>query len=80
LDLHCRSYGDQRNSFHLRAVQAAQKTSSKLKIKIKENCSMLDKSIPTREALVHAIPISEVKDMKSDVLWARKAFHSEKKL
>jgi hypothetical protein len=41
---------------------------------------MLDKSIPTREALVHAIPISEVKDMKSDVLWARKAFHSEKKL
>jgi hypothetical protein len=29
---------------------------------------MLDRSIPTREALVHSIPISEVKDMKSYVL------------
>jgi hypothetical protein len=29
---------------------------------------MLDRSIPTRKALVHSIPISEVKDMKSDVL------------
>jgi hypothetical protein len=29
---------------------------------------MLDRFIPTREALVHSIPISEVKDMKSDVL------------
>jgi hypothetical protein len=29
---------------------------------------MLDRSIDTREALVHSIPISEVKDMKSDVL------------
>jgi hypothetical protein len=28
---------------------------------------MLDRSIPTREALVHSIPFSEVKDMKSDV-------------
>jgi hypothetical protein len=28
---------------------------------------MLDRSIPTRKALVHSIPISEVKDMKSDV-------------
>jgi hypothetical protein len=27
---------------------------------------MLDRSIPTREALVHSIPNSEVKDMKSD--------------
>jgi hypothetical protein len=36
--------------------------------KIKENCAMLDRSIPTREALVHSIPISEVKDMESDVL------------
>ena len=34
---------------------------------------MLDRSIPTREALVHSIPISEVKDMTSDVLWALKA-------
>jgi hypothetical protein len=25
LDLYCRSYGDQRNSFHLRAGQATQK-------------------------------------------------------
>jgi hypothetical protein len=41
---------------------------------------MFDKSIPTREALVHSIPICEVKDMKSDVLWALKAFHFEKKL
>jgi hypothetical protein len=39
---------------------------------------MLDRSIPTREALVHSIPISEVKDMKSDVLRALKGFLSEK--
>jgi hypothetical protein len=31
---------------------------------------MLDRSIPTREALVHSFPISEVKDMKIDVLQA----------
>jgi hypothetical protein len=41
---------------------------------------MLDRSIHTREALVHSIPISEVKDMTSDVLWALKGFLSEKKL
>jgi hypothetical protein len=47
---------------------------------------MLDRSIPTREALVHSIPISEEKDMKSDLLWALKTSfmsteaHSEKKL
>jgi hypothetical protein len=29
---------------------------------------MLDMSIPTRKALFHSIPISAVKDMKSDVL------------
>jgi hypothetical protein len=34
---------------------------------------MLDRSIPTRKAFVHSIPISEVKDMKSDVLRALKA-------
>jgi hypothetical protein len=39
---------------------------------------MLDRSIPTRKALVHSIPISEVKDMKSDVLWALKASLFEK--
>jgi hypothetical protein len=39
---------------------------------------MIDRSIPTREALVHSIPISEVKDMKNDVLWALKASHSGK--
>jgi hypothetical protein len=39
---------------------------------------MLDRSIPTREALVHSILISEVKDMKSDVLRALKAFLSKK--
>jgi hypothetical protein len=36
---------------------------------------MLDRSIHTREALVHSIMISEVRDMKSDVLWAVKASH-----
>jgi hypothetical protein len=41
---------------------------------------MLDRSIHTREALVHSIPISDVKDMKSDVLRALKGFLSEKKL
>jgi hypothetical protein len=41
---------------------------------------MIDRSIPTREASVHSILISEVKDMKSDVLWALKASHSRKKL
>jgi hypothetical protein len=42
------------------------------------NCAMLDRSIPVREALVHSIPISEVKDMKNDVLRASKAFFSTK--
>jgi hypothetical protein len=41
---------------------------------------MLDRSIPTSEALVHSIPISEVKDMKCDVLWALKGSLSGKKL
>jgi hypothetical protein len=41
---------------------------------------MLDRSIPTRDALVHSIPISEVKDMKSDFLRALKASLPEKKL
>jgi hypothetical protein len=41
---------------------------------------MVDRSICTRKALVHSIPISEVKDMKSDVLWALKGFFSGKKL
>jgi hypothetical protein len=39
---------------------------------------MLDRSIPTREAMVHSIPISEVKVMTSDVLWALKASLSKK--
>jgi hypothetical protein len=39
---------------------------------------MLDRSICTKEALVHSIPISEVKDMKSDVLRALKASLSKK--
>jgi hypothetical protein len=39
---------------------------------------MFDRSIPTRKALVDSIPISEVKDMKSDVLWALKGFLSKK--
>jgi hypothetical protein len=33
---------------------------------------MFDKSIPTKGALVHSIPNSEVKDMKSDFLRALK--------
>jgi hypothetical protein len=78
LDLYCRSYGDQKNSFHLRVVWAIQKTSSNNFLKIKENCAMLVRSILTREALVHSIPISEVIDMKSDVLQALKGFLSEK--
>jgi hypothetical protein len=41
---------------------------------------MLDRSIPTKKALVHSIPISEVKDTKNDVLWALKASLSKKKL
>jgi hypothetical protein len=40
---------------------------------------MLDRSIPTREALVYSFRISEVKDMKSDVLQALKASFSGKK-
>jgi hypothetical protein len=39
---------------------------------------MLPRSIPTRKALVHSIPISEVKDMKSDVLQAQMASFFEK--
>jgi hypothetical protein len=40
---------------------------------------MLDRSICTRKALVHSIPISEVKDMKSNVLRALKGSLSEEK-
>jgi hypothetical protein len=40
---------------------------------------MLDRSIPTREALVHSILIHEVKDMTSDVLRALKHLFSEEK-
>jgi hypothetical protein len=40
---------------------------------------MLHRSIPTMEALVHSILISEVKDMTNDVLQAQKAFISKKK-
>jgi hypothetical protein len=41
---------------------------------------MLDRFIPTREALVHSIMISEVKEMTSDVLRALKTSLSKKKL
>jgi hypothetical protein len=44
----------------------------------KQRTLMLERFIPRREALVHSIPISEVKDMKSDVLRALKAFLSRK--
>jgi hypothetical protein len=39
---------------------------------------MLDRSISTRDSLVHSILISEVKDMTSNVLRALKASLSEK--
>jgi hypothetical protein len=39
---------------------------------------MLDRSIRTRKALVHSIPISKVIDMKSEVLWVLKGFLFEK--
>jgi hypothetical protein len=41
---------------------------------------MLNRSIPKKEALVHSILISEVKDMTSDVLQALKASLSKLKL
>jgi hypothetical protein len=41
---------------------------------------MLDRSIPTRKGLVHSIPISEVIDMKSEVLRILKESLFEKKL
>jgi hypothetical protein len=41
---------------------------------------MLDRSMPTRGALVHSIPMSEVIDMRSEVSRALKASHYEKKL
>jgi hypothetical protein len=54
-------------------VWATQKLLQILLKKIKENCAMLDSSIPTRKALVYSIPISAVKDMKSELLQALKA-------
>jgi hypothetical protein len=48
--------------------------------KMKEICAMLDRSIIISEPLVHSIPISEVKDLKSDVLRALKGFLFEKSL
>jgi hypothetical protein len=39
LDLYCRSYGDQRNSFHLGAIQVAQKTTLNISLlKKREMC------------------------------------------
>jgi hypothetical protein len=64
----------------LRAVRAVQKTSSNIYQNKNKNCAILDRSIPTREALVHSISISEVKDMTSDVLRALKASLSKKEL
>jgi hypothetical protein len=40
---------------------------------------MLHRSIPTRKALAHSIPISEVKDMKSDVIQALRHLFLKKK-
>jgi hypothetical protein len=47
-------------------------------LKINENCAILDRPIPIREAFVHSVPISEVKDMKTSVLQALKASLSKK--
>jgi hypothetical protein len=80
LDLYCKSFGDERNSFHLKIGRAAPKTSSNIFLKIKGNFAMLYRSVHIREALVYSLPISEVKDMKSDVLRALKASLFEKKL
>jgi hypothetical protein len=63
----------------LRAVRVAQKLLN-IFLENKRKLCHIRWSIPTREALVHSIPISEVKDMKSDVLRALKASHFEKKL
>jgi hypothetical protein len=60
LDLYYRSYGNQRNSFHLRTMQVAQKTSLNIFLLKKEKCAILEKSIPTMEALVYSIPISNL--------------------
>jgi hypothetical protein len=40
---------------------------------------MVDRSIHSRKALVHSLPISEVKDMKSDFLRALKDLFLKKK-
>jgi hypothetical protein len=62
-------------------VRATQKTSSNNFLKNKRKIdTMLDRSIRTRKALVHSIPICEVIDMKSEVLRALKGSISEKKL
>jgi hypothetical protein len=50
------------------------KYSSKKK---RENRTMLNRSTHTKEALIHFISISEVKDLKSDVIWVSKAFISK---
>jgi hypothetical protein len=61
-------------------MRVVQKISSNIFLKNKIKCAMLDRSIPTlRKALVHSIPISEVKDMKNDVLRALKGSLSEEK-
>ena len=73
LELHCRSYGDQRNSFHLRVGWAIKRISSNIFLENKKKCAMLDRSIHIKEALFHTIPFSEVKDMKSNISWALKA-------
>jgi hypothetical protein len=59
-------------------VRATQKLLQIIFKKIKENCAMVDRSIRTRKALVHSIPISEEKDTKSDVLRALKGSLSKK--
>ena len=43
-----------------------------------EKCVLLDRARPIREALVHSILISVVKDIRSDVLWSLKASHFAK--
>jgi hypothetical protein len=49
----------------MRAWWATQKSTSSNFMKIAKNCAMLRRSMPTRKALIHSIPISEVKNIKA---------------
>jgi hypothetical protein len=56
----------------VRPVQAAQKCSSNIFLKNKRKLCLVDRSTPSRETLVQFVQISEVIDMKTEVLQALK--------